>query len=107
MPRTAQRGPRDIYRVVPLTGTEAWRRPIAAAGGFLPDEVVTTRDEGRQWIMNTFVGPTVYHGIVANEVAMLALNYISATGRGCYRGDTVYRSDTLSMWELIVMNSDL
>ena len=89
MTRTA---PHDST-TVPLTGTDFLRLLTTAL--ILPNELHTTKDQRRVFLENVHVAP-VWHGTVADESAMIALNVTSE--RGCFPMDNCYRADTSSVW---------
>jgi len=89
-----------MARIKPLTGTDAWRLIALALELLENDEVHATRDQLRLFLANEdateseIIAP-VWHGSVASQAAMLALNTSSA--RGCHRGDFCARSDIGSL----------
>lgn len=85
-------------RVIPLTGTEAQRQTAAAS--VLANELHTTTDQKRVFLENRIVAP-VWHGSVANQAAMLALN---GGTYGCWPGDVCLRSDVNAVYRCITNN---
>lgn len=92
-----------LPRVQPLTGPDAARRLVAAAGLIKPSEVHSTNDQFRLFLQNYHVAP-VHHSDVASEAAMYALN--TSESRGCWPADTCYRTDTGTLWLCIGNNGE-
>lgn len=82
-----------MSRVTPLSGSDAAR--LFTAGLREPDEIHTTRDQKRLFLEDYLIG-SIWHGSVADETAMIALN--STAERGCFPMDKCYRTDTSSIW---------
>lgn len=91
-------------RIVPLSGTDRARQVFDLAGKFLPNEIHST-NQRRVFIQNVLIGP-VWHGVVADETAMRALD-TTATTRGCFPGDWCKRTDTGSLWLCITNRGEL
>lgn len=81
-------------RHVPVSGTEAKRAPRAAK--ILANEIHTTSDQRRLFMQNVLLSGGVWHGEVADEAAMLALD--SSSSRGCWPLDMCERADTETLW---------
>lgn len=86
-------------RVTPVTGTDADRLEAGYAGLFLKGEIHTT-EQIRMFLRNRYIGPR-WHGEVADEAAMLALN--TSSPYGCFPADKCLRIDTSppTVWECI------
>jgi hypothetical protein len=89
-----------MARIKPLTGTDEWRLIVLALELLEADELHATRDQLRLFLANDdateseIIAP-VYHGDIATQAAMLALNASSA--RGCHRSDFCKRTDIGSL----------
>ncbi len=81
----------DKLRVVPVQCTEAERDDFVAQGANFTGELMTCSDSRRVYRGNSFIGPVISHGDVADEAEMLGLN--AARTRKCRVGDWCYRSD--------------
>lgn len=79
----------------PRSGSEAQRAYTEAHDQPLTDEIHVTKNQKRVFFEHNIVAPR-FHGEVADEAAMLALNATSAYG--CFPADTCYRADTESEW---------
>lgn len=87
-------------RIIPIRGSEVSRRAHAAsvtsgANAMQPGEYHSSTDAAgftRHFISHRHVGGYLYHGDVADEAAMLALDR-PAYGHGCFPGDTCRRTD--------------
>lgn len=88
-----------MARIIPLTGTEANRQ--TAAGSVSANEIHSTSDQKRLFLQNTLIAP-VWHGIVADQTARLALD--TSSTRGCWPGDECYQSDTGIVYRCISNN---
>jgi hypothetical protein len=85
-----------MARIKPTSGTDAWRLICIQLGLLEADELTQTRTEKRAFVGSgeEIIAP-VWHGSIASQSAMLALNTSSA--RGCHRGDFCARSDIGSL----------
>lgn len=91
-------------RTLPITGTERQRQIVVDLGLLLANEVHTTEDQKRTWMMgedgiDVMTGPHIFLGGVVSESAMVALTDIHE--RGCYAGDKVFRLDKRKVFECI------
>lgn len=86
-------------RTVPLTGTDQYRILFAASSLLKDNELHTTKDQVRVFLQNNFVGPSIWHGDIDDEAAMILIN--TTSGRGCFPSDLCNRLDTESIWMCI------
>lgn len=81
-----------MSRTVPTTGTDRQRLATLAADLFVLNELSTTRDQNRLFMGGShLLSGSVWHGELASEAAMLALN--TSSTRGCFPLDLCYRTD--------------
>lgn len=80
-------------RTTPVTGSDAQRLFLVNLGGILlENEIHTTLDQHRLFMDgDKLLSGGAWHGIVADESDMLALNVMSE--RGCFPMDMCYRTD--------------
>ncbi len=82
-------------RIIPLTGSDAFRLLCESLGLILDNEIHTTDDHKRVFYDGTHVAP-VWHGEVAGAAEMLALR--TSSDRSVFPMDTCLRADTGTVW---------